>query len=242
LTAAASGFSNWSHDVGGYLGERLVQRCPAELLLRWAWFGAFTPLMQAHGRFPQEAWSYDPETLRIYRQAVLLHERLVPYIRAAAASAVRCGLPIVRPLLLSEPEEARGWLLADAYCFGPAFWVAPVLRDGARERELWLPRGDWVDFWSGERLRGGREVVAAAPLERIPAFVRAGAIVVTYPPEHVASGLGDVPERARPLEATLFGEPPLGRASVRLADGTRIRWRHGSWSVDPPREVAFARR
>ncbi len=64
LTAAASGFSNWSHDVGGYLGERLVARCPKELLLRWVQFGCFTPLMQAHGRFPQEAWTYDAETLR----------------------------------------------------------------------------------------------------------------------------------------------------------------------------------
>ena len=63
LTAAASGFSNWSHDVGGYLGKRLVERCPRELLLRWVQFGCFTPLMQAHGRFEQEAWRYDDRTL-----------------------------------------------------------------------------------------------------------------------------------------------------------------------------------
>ncbi len=89
LTAAASGFSNWSHDVGGYLGRRLVERCPRELLLRWVQFGCFTPLMQAHGRFEQEAWRYDDHTLDIYREYVLLHERLVPYIRAAAATAAR---------------------------------------------------------------------------------------------------------------------------------------------------------
>ena len=76
LTAAASGFSNWSHDVGGYLGSRLVERCPRELLLRWAQFGCFTPLMQAHGRFEQEAWRYDPRTLE-----------LLPRLRAAARAA-----------------------------------------------------------------------------------------------------------------------------------------------------------
>ena len=87
LTAAASGFSNWSHDVGGYLGSRLVERCPRELLLRWVQFGCFTPLMQAHGRFEQEAWRYDAHTLDTYRGYLLLHERLVPYIRAAAGTA-----------------------------------------------------------------------------------------------------------------------------------------------------------
>ena len=239
LTAAASGFSNWSHDVGGYLGERLVSRCPKELLLRWAWFGCFTPLMQAHGRFAQEAWTYDAETLAAYRAAVLLHERLVPYVRAAAATAARTGLPIVRPLLLTDPRDERGWTLADQYGYGPALWVAPVLEEGAREREVSLPRGDWIDFWTGERHRGGGELLAPAPLDRIPVYVRAGSIVVTCPEDHVAAGLGDTPASERPLEATLYGEPPLGHTSVRLADRTQIRWRAGEWSVAPEREVAF---
>jgi alpha-glucosidase (family GH31 glycosyl hydrolase) len=239
LTAAASGFSNWSHDVGGYLGERLVSRCPRELLLRWAWFGCFTPLMQAHGRFPQEAWSYDPEALEVYREAVLLHERLVPYVRAAAATAARTGLPVVRPLLLTDPGDERGWTLSDQYGYGPALWVAPVLEDGAREREVALPRGDWIDLWSGELYEGGRELLAPAPLERIPVYARSGSIVVTHPAEHVQDGLGDVPERDRPLEATLYGEPKASRTGARLADGTRIRWRDGEWSVEPERRIRF---
>ncbi len=78
-----------------------------------------------------------------------------------------------------------------------------------------------------------------APLERIPVWVRAGSIVVTYPAEHVARGLGDVPERERPLVATLWGMPRLRRAAVRLADGTRITWQRGRWSVSPEREVSF---
>jgi len=242
LTAAASGFSNWSHDVGGYLGQRLVDRCPSELLLRWAWFGAFTPLMQAHGRFPQEAWTYDPGTLAIYREAVLLHERLVPYVRAAAATAARCGLPIVRPLCLMDPADSRGFELADAYGYGPSLWVAPILEEGARERDVPLPRGTWIDFWTGERVEGGSEIVAAAPQDRIPAYVRDGALLLTYPAAQVASGLGNVPEGERPLEATLWGEPRCGRATARLADGTRVRWRDGEWSAPRGRLVSFARR
>jgi alpha-glucosidase (family GH31 glycosyl hydrolase) len=191
--------------------------------------------MQAHGRFRQEAWTYDEETLRIYRDFVLLHERLVPYVRAAAATAARCGLPIVRPLLLTDPGDERGWGLADQYGYGPALWVAPVLEEGAREREVQLPGGDWIDFWNGEPVAGGGEVPAGAPLDRVPVYVRSGSIVVTYPADHVLSGLGDTPELERPLEATLWGNPPLGRATARLADGTRVRWQEGNWTVTPER-------
>jgi alpha-glucosidase (family GH31 glycosyl hydrolase) len=240
LSAAASGFSNWSHDVGGYLGHRLVERCPAELLVRWVQLGCFTPLMQAHGRMVQEPWTYDPDTFRIYRSYVLLHERLVPYVRAAAATAARCGLPIMRPLHLVDPSDERGWSIADAFAYGPSLWVAPVLDEGARSREVALPRGDWIETWSGSAVRGGGEVVAPAPRSTIPVWVRSGSIVVTYPAAHVASGLGDVVEGERPLEATLWGEPRLGHTAVRLADGTRISWRRGRWSIDRDRDITFS--
>ncbi len=243
LSAACSGFSNWSHDIGGYLGHRLVERCPPELLVRWVQFGCFTPLMHAHGRMPQEPWKYSEHVLDTYRAYVLLHEQLVPYVRAAAATACRTGLPVIRPLCLTDPGDPRGWATTDAYGYGPALWVAPVLDDEAREREVVLPRGEWIETWSGSHVQGGSEVVVDAPLERIPVWVRAGSIVVTYPAAHVARGLGDVPESERPLVATLWGVPRLGHAAARLADGTRISWRRGRWSVSASgsidREVEF---
>jgi hypothetical protein len=163
-------------------------------------------------------------------------------VRAAAATAARCGLPIIRPLHLVDPADDRGWTIADAFGYGPSLWVAPVLDEGARSREVALPRGDWVETWSGAHVRGGGEVLAPAPRESIPVWVRSGSIVVTYPASHVADCLGDTPESERPLEATLWGEPRLGSATVRLADGTRIGWRRGRWSVDRERDVRFARR
>ncbi len=239
LSAAASGISNWTHDIGGYLGHRLVERCPPELFVRWLQFGCFTPLMHAHSRFPHEPWHYGQRMVDTYRAYVLLHERLVPYVRAAAATAARAGLPIIRPLCLIDPSDRRGWELTDAYGYGPSLWVAPVLDDGAREREVLLPRGDWIETWSGRRVSGGQEIVTPAPLSRIPVWVRAGAIVVTYPAAHVARGLGDTPESERPLEATLWGSPASGPATVRLADGLRIRWseRDGWHCSDPLRDV-----
>jgi alpha-D-xyloside xylohydrolase len=238
IAAAASGFSNWSHDVGGYLGRRLVDRCPPELLVRWAQLGCFTPLMQAHGRLQQEPWTYDARTLALYRGYVLVHEMLNPYLRAAAATAARCGLPIVRPASLL----GAGWEVADAYGLGPALWVAPVVEEGAQEREAWLPDGAWIEAWSGERVTGGREVVAPAPLHAVPVWVRAGAIVVTHPAEHVRAGLGDVPDAERPLVATLWGTPRCGRAAARLADGAVVRWRRGRWSRPAGRDIRVAER
>ncbi len=232
IAAAATGFSNWSHDVGGYLGERGLTRASKELLIRWAQLGCFTPLMQAHGRLEQEPWTYDSETLAIYRAYVLLHERLVPYVRAAAAVAQRAGVPIIRPMPLLDPAEESGWSVADAFGYGPSLWVAPVVEPGAVERDTLLPRGEWLETWTGDAVHGGREVQAFAPLHQIPVWVRRGAIVVTLPAAHVAGGLGDTPEAERPLEATLWGEPSCGRSLVRLADDTRIGWRRGrGWSV-----------
>ncbi len=239
LTCAASGFSNLSHDVGGYLGRRLAERCGPELLVRWAQLGALSPLMQAHGRFQQEAWTYDATVLELYREAVLLHERLVPYIRAAAATAARTGLPIMRPLCLVDPEDTEGWAISDSYMFGPSLWVAPVLEEGATERRTYLPRGEWIDWWTQQRTEGGSWIDAEAPLGRIPFWVRAGSLVVTYPSEDVTRGLGEEDPR-RPVEATLWGKPPLGHVTARLADGTKIGWGRGKWSVAPERPVSFA--
>lgn len=237
LTAAATGFSNLSHDVGGYLGRRLAERCEPELLVRWAQLGALSPLMQAHGRFRQEAWTYDDEVLRLYREAALLHERLVPYIRAAAATAARSGLPAMRPLCLVDPDDPAGWEIADSYFLGPALWVAPVLEEGASSRRAYLPRGRWIDWWTAEESEGGRWIEADAPLGRIPLWVRRGSLVVTYPEEEVRLGLGEE-DALRPLEATLWGRPNLENVSVVLADGATVRWRRGGWSVSPERPLA----
>ena len=112
----------------------------------------------------------------------------------------------------------------------------------ARRLSRPLPRGTWIDAATGQRLRGGGNVRAAAPLHQIPVYVRAGSIVVTYPEDEISDGLGDQRDDERPLEATLWGRPPGGRTAVRLADGTRIRWREGEWSVSRRREVRYAER
>ena len=224
LTAAASGFSNWSHDVGGYLGKRLVERCPRELLLRWVQFGCFTPLMQAHGRFEQEAWRYDDHTLDVYRElraparaAGPLHPR-----RGGDRRALRAA---DHPPAVRSPTRRRA-RLGDRRRLRVRARRSGSPRCSSRARPSAAPtcRGA-SGSTSGPRraaraVDGGREPVADAPRERIPVWVRAGSIVVTYPAEHVAAGLGDLPEAERPLEATLWGEPALraGQGAARRRD------------------------
>ncbi len=117
-----------------------------------------------------------------------------------------------------------------------------MLEDRARQREVPLPRGEWIETWSGRHVSGGGEVMVDAPLERIPVWVRAGSIVVTYPASHVVEGLGDVPEPERPLVATLWGVPRLGRTAARLPDGGRIGWRDGRWELPAGRHVRMFER
>ena len=239
LTCAATGFSNLSHDVGGYLGRRLAERCEPELLVRWAQLGALTPLMQAHGRFQQEAWTYDGRVLDDYREAVLLHERLVPYIRAAAATAARSGLPIMRPLCLVDPEDPEGWAIPDAYMFGPSLWVAPVLEEGATERRTYLPRGEWLDWWTGEPLDGrplDRRRCPARPDPALGPRRLADRHLSGETTSPAGSARRTPPARWRQRSGA---SRPWGTSSAHLADGTRIAWRHGEWSVSPTRPVSF---
>ncbi len=144
---------------------------------------------------------------------------------AAAATAARTGLPIIRPLALADPGDDRGWTISDSYLFGPSLWVAPVLEEAAERRRAYLPRGRWRDFWTGAAVEGGRDVVVPAPLDRIPVWVREGSIVVTHPAESVAHGLGedgvsDPPGRGDPLGAAAVRprqDAPRRRHPDRLA-------------------------
>ena len=207
LSAACSGISNWSHDVGGYLGYRLVERCPPELLLRWLQFGCFTPLMHAHARMPQEPWRYSERVLDLYRGYVLAARAAGPVRPRGRGHRGAHGLPIIRPQCLIDPTDPRGWTIGDAYGYGPALWVAPVLDDGAREREVALPRGEWIETWSGERVSGR------------PGDRRAGAAGAD--PRVGARGLDrrHVSGRARRRRARATRPSQSGRSSPRCGEG-----------------------
>jgi len=175
LSAGMSGLPFWASDIGGYRG-----RPDPELYVRWAQFGLFSSHSRMHGDGPREPWAFGEEALRIVRDCARLRFRLFPYIYSAAHEAARTGMPLIRALPLAFPEDpisAAGAGPAELeYMFGPSFLVAPVHERGGG-RTVYLPPGDWIDFWTGRRSKGPRTLRLEVPLDRIPIFVKAGAAV-----------------------------------------------------------------
>ena len=193
INLSLSGIPNWTHDIGGFaVEERYSKQDPAhlaewrELNLRWFQFGAFTPLFRSHGEFPKreihEISAGDPAMYDAMLSYSRLRYRLMPYIYTLAADSYWRDGTMMRGLVMDFPTDRRVWGIDDQYMFGPAFLVAPVTAFGARSRDVYLPAGNgWYDWYSGARFKGGQTIKADAPRERMPLFVRAGAIVPTGP-------------------------------------------------------------
>jgi len=186
-----SGVPNWTHDIGGFaLEERFSKELPEhlpewrELYLRWFQFGAFTPLFRSHGEYPFRETPIiakdDPAMLEGLTYYHRLRYRLLPYIYTIAAGTWFEDGTMMRPLVMDFAADRRAWNVDDEYMLGPALIVAPVSEFGSTEREVYLPAGaSWHDANTGRRISGGQTIRAAAPRERMPLFVRAGAIVPT---------------------------------------------------------------
>ena len=199
LDVAASGIAYWSNDTGGwqYLpGEHHPAHPPLldpsdardnvggyddypELYTRWFEYAAFLPIFRTHGSRPaNEVWSYGRQAEPILEKYLRLRYQLMPYIYSLAYQTWLTGAPFMRALPLDFPNDPKVADLGDEYMFGPAFLVAPVTRQGATGREVYLPAGaDWYNYWTNERLKGGQTIAVAAPIDTIPLFVRAGSIV-----------------------------------------------------------------
>jgi alpha-D-xyloside xylohydrolase len=179
LSYALSAPGFWSHDIGGFYG----QPSPA-LYVRWAQFGLLSPLARAHGLGPREPWHFGERALRIFRRFAELRYRLLPYLARAAHQTAAEGLPVLRPLTLEFPFDPGCRGIELQYLLGPDLLVCPVLSESETPVALpvYLPAGvDWVDWWSGQCLAGGRWITVRVPLERLPLYRRAAAEIELGP-------------------------------------------------------------
>jgi alpha-D-xyloside xylohydrolase len=188
LNIGISGIPWWTTDIGGFRNGDPTTEYFRELVVRWFQFAVFCPLFRLHGvrepgplvgssqtGAPNEVWSFGDEAYGLIRVQLELRERLRPYVTDLMAAASATGLPPMRALFLEFPEEAPAWEVSDQYMFGPDVLVAPVTELGARERDVYLPEGaSWLDAWTGEPVKAKGWVTAAAPLERIPVYLREG--------------------------------------------------------------------
>ena len=180
LSAAMSGFSIWGHDIGGYQDVNPSQS-PPNLFMRWTQFGCFSPIMQMHRQVNKELqypWRYGDQALSNYQFFTRLHTRLFPYIYSYAKEASTLGLPIIRPLVLLHQTDANTFGLQHVYQFGNEFLVAPIIQPNSTSRDVYLPDGNWVDFWTNEHFAGGKNITWKNPQPaQMPLFVRDGSIV-----------------------------------------------------------------
>ncbi|MGC9397454.1 MAG: TIM-barrel domain-containing protein [Anaerolineae bacterium] len=211
LSYGMSGVPFCSHDVGGFdCPPRVFDACmpegatlpgdtiaawwdafgenfeaasadrDAEVYIRWLQFGVFSSHLRAHGKQPREPWEYGPEATKIAHRYLTLRYRLLPYIYTQAARSCETGLPMVRPLVLDYQEDPNVAQLDLEYLFGDSLLVAPLFTH-AHERQVYLPAGRWVDYWSKEVVEGGRWITVEAPLEKLPLWVKAGHIIPLGP-------------------------------------------------------------
>ena len=181
LSFSMSGMPYWTTDVGGFFRpkDQYTSEAYHELLIRWFEYGAFCPIFRIHGyQSKAEIWNYGQQVEDILRQYDDLRYRLLPYIYSAAWGVTKSGETLMRslPLEFSSDQSARD--ISDQFMFGDALLINPVSAEGAKTRVLYLPAGrDWIDFWTGKRIPGGQRINADAPLNRIPIYARAGAII-----------------------------------------------------------------
>ncbi|MCP5536891.1 MAG: alpha-xylosidase [Akkermansiaceae bacterium] len=185
LHLGLSGFTCWSHDVPGFHGSPdFMNSWPSDTLyVRWTQFGVFTSHMRYHGCSPREPYEY-PAIADLVRDWWKLRYALIPYIEQQVEKSAALGLPMLRPMILADETDPTCWHLDDQYLFGEDFLVAPVMNDEG-VRDLYLPAGKWINFWTGELLSGGRWLKKVeSPLLHLPVFVRRGAVIPIYP-DHV---------------------------------------------------------
>jgi alpha-D-xyloside xylohydrolase len=187
LSIGLSGVPFYGHDIGGFAGQP-----DPELYVRWAQFGLFSSHSRCHGTTPREPWEFGEEAEAIFRRYAKLRYRLLPYIYSTAVQAAQTGLPMVRALVLKYSHDPNVRHLDTEYLFGDNFLVAPVLERGVERRMVYLPVGEWVDYWSREVREGPSWFNYPAPLENLPLFVRRGAIVPMGPEaDHADRPIGE---------------------------------------------------
>jgi alpha-glucosidase len=184
-------------DIGGFAGAP-----SAELYTRWLQTGVFYPFMRTHttiGTPDQEPWSFGTMHEAINRRAIELRYQMLPHIYNVMHESSTTGLPAMRPLFLEFPNDSATWSMDEQFMLGRDLLIAPVLREGERQRDVYLPAGEWFDFWTGRRHEGGKPVAVPVTLESTPVFVRGGAFVFRQP---VIQHTGEMP--GQPLEVHVY--------------------------------------
>lgn len=180
LNIGLSGVGYWAHCMGGFEHD-----ADPELYIRWTQFGLLSPVAHLFGMdHPgyKEPWNYGTEAEQIFKKYDSLRYSLIPYLYSNAWIMYRTGAPIMRALVFDYQHDLNTYSISDEYLLGTSILVAPVTTKGAQSRTVYLPAGKWYDHWTGKVYTGGRDVLVVTPLDELPLFYKAGAIIPSQDP------------------------------------------------------------
>jgi alpha-glucosidase/alpha-D-xyloside xylohydrolase len=248
INTALTGIPYWGTDIGGFVPTK---EFTGELYVRWFQFGAFCPLFRSHGRTwklrlpwgwntgelgPDEIANYtggaaNPDSSELHnrevepicRKYLELRSRLMPYLYSAVHEGHATGMPILRALWLHYPDDRIACARSDEYLWGRDLLVAPVTKRGATSRDVYLPRGRWVDFWTEASHEGGHEIARDVDLGTLPLFVRAGTILPLDPVRQYAGE-----EVSDPMTVQIYPGAD-GTFTLYDDDGVSFGYQRGDW-------------
>jgi alpha-glucosidase len=234
FTATASNvcFGYWSHDIGGHMPGPVSP----ELFTRWMQFGAFSPILRTHtSKLPhaeRRIWAYPNKHFHAMRDTILLRYALIPYIYSAAREAYDTGVSICRPLYYDHPEREEAYTFKDQYMFGNDILVSPVVIpvdpiSQLTRKKIWLPEGEWVEWFSGKRLRGGKVYERAFAFDEIPLYVKAGSMLPMQPSHRNAAA----DDGSTLILSVVRGEQ--GHTSLYEDDGISKDYQRGHFATTP---------
>ncbi len=216
-----SGFSFAGTDIGGFGSD-----AQPELLTRWIEAAIFSPLLRNHsamGTRHQEPWIFGEPTLSIYRKYLRLRYHFIPYLYDLCALESKTGLPVMRPLVLEYPDDANTRNLDDEYMVGDSVLVAPIVQKSKNKRLVYLPAGQWIDFWHHREYTGNQDIVADAPLDTLPLFIKKN---VLLPWGKAVNHISEQPDTE--MTFNLFGDS--GHYTHYQDNGTDFKYQHGDFN------------
>lgn len=217
-----SGITFLGNDVGGF-----EKHCTEELFIRWMQLGSFLPIFRNHSAVftrRQEPWAFGKKAEELAKKAIELRYRLMPYIYNLYAQSNKEGLPVFRPMIMEFPEDMNVIDMYSQFMLGDSMLVAPVLYEGAREKTVYLPEGNWYNYFTYKKYEGGRYYNLEAALDEVPVFIKEGSILPVW--EDKCNYIG---EKEMKVTFEMFGEG--GRLSYYEDDGISFDYKDGKYNV-----------
>lgn len=221
---SASGISFAGSDVGGFIGTP-----SGELFIRWIQMAVFHPFFRTHSsgdHGDKEPWVFGEEYTDIARKFIEMRYELLPYVYTTFWQYAKYGQPMIRSLFMVDQEDPETYYRQDEFLFGDYIHVTPVSTEGARTRKVYLPQGHWYNYWTDEKHEGKQEIEVEAPLDQIPIFIKAGAIIPRQPKMQYTDAFA-----FDDLRLDIYLDDGLSETTIYEDEGEGLEYKRGTYNL-----------